>query len=432
MMGVLYASATTCRGTAPVPTVSPTLALLDHPAAAHKVLRGQVDDLFEAFASVSDPRKPQGVRFPLPVVLSLALLAVTCGAVGFDEIAEIAADLDPDLRAGFGLVRSAPSAATFRRVLNGTDPHALDEALCRWADPTTTADPDPPHTPAPVVIRRVVSADGKTMRAARRPGPDGQAVQDQVVEVLDQATGVVLACEQVTGQDEIATLRRVVSRLVDRWGSLAGAVLVADSKHTQHDLVRAVNDADGWWVLPVKKNQPGIHTRVTGLPWPQVAAADIDRDRGHGRRETRTVRVLQRPGHLDLGLADATQVIKIGRHVLRKKTVTAEPSWTREFAYLLTNLPAHLADPAALGEIVRSHWRIENRLHWVRDTAYDEDRHTARTGNGPVVLACLRNTAISRHRLTGADNIRKRLRACARDAHRALDALTVGKPQDQL
>lgn len=415
-------------------TVSPTLVLFDHPAAAHKVLRGQVDDLLEAFASVSDPRQPQGVRFALPLVLSLALLAVTCGAVGFAEIAEVAADLDPDLKAGFGLVRSAPSAATFRRVLNGVDPHTLDEALCRWADSTTTTEPDlsPTSVPAPVVITRVVSADGKTMRAARRPGLEGQLVQEQVVQVMDQASGVVLACEQVSGQDEIAALRRVVSRLADRWGSLAGVVLVADSKHTQHETVGALNDADGWWVLPVKKNQPGIHTRVKGLPWSQVVAADVDRGRGHGRRETRTVRVLQRPGHIDLGLAGATQAIKIGRYVLRKKTVTAEAAWTREVAYVLTNLPAHLAGPAVLGQIVRSHWRIENQLHWVRDIAYDEDRHTARTGNGPVVLACLRNTAISRHRLTGADNIRKRLRACARDARRALDALTISKPQDQL
>ncbi|MDE3725210.1 transposase family protein [Nocardiopsis sp. N85] len=127
-MGVLYASVTTCRGTAPVSPVSPTLALLDHPAAAHKALHGQVDALLRAFAGVPDSRRPCGVRFRLPTVLGLALLAVTCGAVGFDEIAEVAADLTPELRAGFGLVRSAPSAATFRRVINATDPLALDEA----------------------------------------------------------------------------------------------------------------------------------------------------------------------------------------------------------------------------------------------------------------------------------------------------------------
>ena len=209
-------------------------------------------------------------------------------------------------------------------------------------------------------------------------------------------------------------------------------MLVADAKHTQHRLVDQVNDAGRWWLLPVKENQPTVFEQITALPWRVVDPQDVDRGKGHGRQETRSIRVIQAPKHVDLGLAGAAQVIKVGRQTLRKKNLTAEPAWTREFAYLLTNLPAQLADPATLARIVRSHWRIENQLHWVRDTAYDEDRHTARTGNGPINLACLRNTAISRHRATGADNIRKRLRACTRHAHRALEALTPHRPQDQL
>lgn len=412
--------------------VSPVLALFDQPTVRQKVLRGQVEGLLEAFASVPDPRDARGVRFPLVVVLGLAQLAVACGAVGFDEIAEVAADLDPDLTGAFGLVRSAPSSGTFRRVLNATDPVALDEALSRWADRPVAGESGPVEQAGPAArVARVVSADGKTMRAARRR-LEGRVAQDQVVEVLDQATGVVLACQEVKVGDEIGAVGHAVTRLIDRWGSLAGIVLVADAKHTQHRLVDQVSGAGGWWVLPVKENQPGIHTRVTALPWSDLTAAAVERGTGHGRRETRTIRVIQAPDHVDLGLAGAIQVIKIGRHILRKKNLTAEPAWTRETAYFLTNLPAHLADPAFLARIVRSHWRIENQLHWVRDTAYDEDRHTARTGNGPVNLACLRNTAISRHRLTGASNIRKRLRARARHAHRALHALTTRQVQDQL
>lgn len=413
--------------------VSPVLALFDQPTVRQKVLRGQVDGLLEAFASVPDPRRARGVRFPLVVVLGLAQLAVACGAVGFDEIAEVAADLDADLTGAFGLVRSAPSSGTFRRVLNATDPVALDEALCRWAEPPAgeVCEPGVVEAGSAARVARVVSADGKTMRAARRRDT-GRLTQDQVVEVLDQASGVVLACQEVDGGDEIGAVGQAVARLVDRWGSLAGVVLVADAKHTQHKLVDQVSDAGGWWVLPVKENQPGIHARVTGLPWSDLTAAAVERGTGHGRQETRTIRVIQAPEHVDLGLAGAAQVIKIGRHTLRKKNLTSVPAWTRESAYFLTNLPAHLADPASLARIVRSHWRIENQLHWVRDTAYDEDRHTARTGNGPVNLACLRNTAISRHRATGADNIRKRLRACARHAHRALEALTTRRPEHQL
>lgn len=413
--------------------VSPVLALFDQPTVTQRVLRGQVDGLLEAFASVPDPRDARGVRFSLVVVLGLAQLAVACGAVGFDEIAEVAADLDPELTGAFGLVRSAPSSGTFRRVLNATDPVALDEALCRWADRPVAGESGPVRQAGSVgpVVRRVVSADGKTMRAARRR-LEGRVAQDQVVEVLDQATGVVLACQEVQSGDEIGAVEQALTRLVDRWGSLAGVVLVADAKHTQHRLVDQVGGAGGWWVLPVKENQPGIHARVTALPWSDLTAAAVERGTGHGRKETRTIRVIQAPEHVDLGLAGAAQVIKIGRHTLRKKNLTAQPAWTRESAYFLTNLPAQLADPAFLARIVRSHWRIENQLHWVRDTAYDEDRHTARTSNGPVNLACLRNIAISRHRLTGADNIRKRLRACTRHAHRALQALTTRGPEDQL
>ncbi len=343
------------------------------------MLRGQVDGLLEAFASVPDPRQARGVRFPLVVVLGLAQLAVACGAVGFDEIAEVAGDLDPELTGAFGLVRSAPSAGTFRRVLNATCPVVLDEALCRWAEPPVPEVREPGVVGAGPAARveRVVSADGKTMRAARRRLEPGRFTQDQVVEVLDQASGVVLACQEVEGGDEIGAVGQVMTRLVDRWGSLAGVVLVADAKHTQHKLVDQINDAGGWWVLPVKENQPGIHTRVTALPWSDLQAADVERSKGHGRQETRTIRVIQAPEHVDLGLAGVAQVIKIGRHILRKKNLTAEHVWTREYAYFLargsrrsSRLPARRSVPTS-GCRVRTLRRAPRirRLRWSRSTA---------------------------------------------------------------
>lgn len=427
-MGVLYASVSAGKGIAPVSAVFPVLAVLDQPTVTQKLLRGQVDGLLEAFDQVSDPRKARGKRHRLMIVLGLAQLATACGAVGFDEIAEVAADLDPDLIDAFGLVRCPPSSATFRRVLCAVDTIMLDEALCRWVEQAPAGD----AVPEPGVVKRVLSADGKTMRGARRRHGDGKLVQDQVVAVLDHDTGGVLAGQQVTGGDEIAAVRALISRLIERWGDLHGVVLVTDAKHTQHKLVEKLNAAGGWWVLPIKANQPTILETIKGLPF-EFKPHDIDHGTGHGRRETRTVRVLQVPEFLDLGLAGARQIIKIGRHVKRAKHPGAEPTWTRELAYLLTSMPFHAGNPARLAQIVRGHWQIESRLHWARDTAYHEDRHTARTGHGPTNLTCLRNTAISRHRATGADNIAHRLRACARDPHRALRALThTTQPVDQL
>src|SRR5690606_36665894 len=130
-----------------------------------------------------------------------------------DEIAVVAADLDPDLTGAFGLVRSAPSSGTFRRVLNATDPVALDEALSRWADRPVAGESGPVEQAGPAArVARVVSADGKTMRAARRR-LEGRVAHDQVVEVLDHATGVVLACHEVKVGDEIGAVGHAVTRL---------------------------------------------------------------------------------------------------------------------------------------------------------------------------------------------------------------------------
>lgn len=80
----------------------------------------------------------------------------------------------------------------------------------------------------------------------------------------------------------------------------------------------------------------------------------------------------------------------------------------------------------ALLELVRGHWTIENRLHWVRDVTFDEDRSQIRKGNGPRVMATLRNLAISILRLAGAHYIAKATRWCARDHQRAMRLVGLG------
>ena len=87
---------------------------------------------------------------------------------------------------------------------------------------------------------------------------------------------------------------------------------------------------------------------------------------------------------------------------------------TVEVVYLITSADHQAAPPVTLAAWVQGHWGIENRLHWVRDVTFDEDRSQVRTGNAPQVMATLRNTAISLLRLTGWDNIAAGLRHHAR------------------
>lgn len=92
----------------------------------------------------------------------------------------------------------------------------------------------------------------------------------------------------------------------------------------------------------------------------------------------------------------------------------------QETAYGVTSLSAEVAPPKRLLDLSRGHWHIENRLHWVRDVTFDEDRSQVRKGSGPRVLATLRNLAISLFRLAGFSSIAEALRVCAWDASRAL------------
>jgi hypothetical protein len=92
-----------------------------------------------------------------------------------------------------------------------------------------------------------------------------------------------------------------------------------------------------------------------------------------------------------------------------------------EVVHGITSRPGAGKESAkALLELVRGHWTVENRLHWVRDVTFDEDRSQVRTRNGPRVMATLRNLAISILRLAGAEYIAKAVRWCARDHQRAL------------
>jgi predicted transposase YbfD/YdcC len=146
-----------------------------------------------------------------------------------------------------------------------------------------------------------------------------------------------------------------------------------------------------------------------------VPVAYDKRERGHGRAERRTLKVTA----VARGLAfpHAAQAIQI----VRRRTAKGRRS--RETCYAVTSLTATQASPAQLAAIIRGHWGIEDRLHWVRDIDFDEDRCQIRTAAGPQIMASLRNLAITILRLAGATSIAAALRHCARRPGRPLQAI---------
>jgi predicted transposase YbfD/YdcC len=209
--------------------------------------------------------------------------------------------------------------------------------------------------------------------------------------------------------NEIPAVRTLLTRF-----DLREVVVTVDAMHTQSDTATAITAAGGDYVFTVKANQPTLHAACKELPWAAVPGHRVT-STGHGRRVTRTIKVLGAPAWVDF--AGATQIAQIRRTVTRagKKSV--------EVVYLITSADHRAAPPAVLAAWVQGHWGIENQLHWVRDVTFDEDRSQIRTGNAPRVMATLRSTAIGLLRLTGWTNIAAGLRHHARDPHHPVKLL---------
>jgi predicted transposase YbfD/YdcC len=294
-----------------------------------------------------------------------------------------------------GAARGPAEESTFRRAFALVSADVLDRVLGAWL-----------HTRAVQGGGRLVIAiDGKTVRGARNK--TGKA--PHLVAALAHGIGTVLGQVAVDEKpDEIPAVRELLKAFTD----LAGVVFTIDAMHTQHDTAQAVLSRDADYVMTVKATMPTLYRQLKKLPWtaiPAVSAVSTD----HGRRARRTIKAVLAPAWI--GFAGAAQVAQL------RRTVTRNGRKTVEVVYLITS--DRDADPATLAAWVRGHWEIENRLHWVRDVTYQEDKSLVRTGNAPRVMASLRSLAIGLLRLDGHINIAAANRHHARDPQRTLKLL---------
>ena len=336
-------------------------------------------------------------------MLALATAAVLTGARSLAAITEWAADAPPLVLAALGVRRDpltgehrVPGETTLRRVLTTIDGDALDAAVTAWlADRLPAPGPRQP---------RAIAVDGKTLRGATQPG--GRPVH--LLGALDHATGAVLAQHQVDGAPEEVTGFQPLLAGLD----LTGVTVTADALHTKRDAAKfLVTDKHAHYLLTVKANQPTLHAQLRQLPWHDVPVLHRSRDRGHGRVETRSLKVVTVAG---LGFPHARQAVQITRRVrdLHRRR------WRTVVVYAVTDLTFTQASPAQLADLLRGHWTIENTLHWVRDVTFTEDASRVRTGTAPRAMATLRNLAIGALRLAGITNIAAGLRHIGRDPAR--------------
>ena len=355
-------------------------------------------ELLAALATVPDPRAARGRRHPLPSILAIAACAVVAGAKSLVAIAEWAVAATPAALARIGVDGDPPCESTIRRTLQRLHADGLDTILGTWAalkDDTQG--------------RRVIAIDGKSIRGAI--GSSGRC--RHLLAALSHGAGLVLGQVDVDAKtNEVPMLPRLLADI-----NIVGAVITADALHCVRDHATYLVERHAHYLLTVKGNQPKLRRQFAALPWADVPISHRAQDRGHGRVEIRTTKVVTiAAGILFPHASQAMQIIRKSRPLKGRK-------WTTETVYAVTDLGSEHAQPHQLAAWLRGHWAIENRLHWVRDVTWAEDLSQIRTASGPQVMATLRNLAITLLRLTGAINIAAATRHQARDHYRPITLL---------
>jgi len=368
----------------------------------------EVPSLAQALSLIPDFRQAQGRRYELLPVLLLACVAVMCGCRSQSAIAEWGSNYGSRwlMRLGFKSSRG-PSQSTLHRILRGINHLLVERALTTWAEHVLMA-----FACSGREGLDGFPVDGKTLCGSCKQG----AEQTHLLSCLSHRLGIVMSQLAVSDQtNEITRVDELVEGLV-----LEGKVVTAGALLTRRGICRGIINRGGDYLLVVKDNQPqlleDIEMSFADYWWlrdsiGQASLTDQHGDRIH-RWEMKASTLLEGYSRWP-GLR---QVLKLERMVTNKRTGEVR----REVSYAITSLGPERAAPAELIKLWREHWHIENRLHWVRDVTFDEDRSQVRAGHIPQVMAALRNEAISLMRLMGANNIAA---ACRRYAARPAEAL---------
>jgi len=365
-----------------------------------------IEKLGQYLVGVEDPRCSGKVEHRLVEVLVIAVCAVIACAESWDDIALYGRSKLAWLRTFLDLPNGTPSHDTFRRVFMLIDPDAFEAGFSAWVGSL-----------ADRFEREVVAIDGKTIRRSFDHGRDQSPLH--VVSAWASGQGLVLGQRCVDGKSNEIT---AVPELLDQL-ALQNSIVTLDVMGCQTAIAEKTLARGGDYLLTLKGNHPLAHAAVVEhfdqrcFRRGAASRADCDAfDGTHGRLVRRRVFASTEAAALEAlsgwpGLRTVLAVESI-------RSVNSAPIKVEsEIRYFLSSCPD---SPAVLGQAVRSHWAIENTLHWVLDVTFREDDSRVRDRTAARNLALLRKIALNivgRDKTTKASVRARRKKAAWNDAY---------------
>src|SRR3954470_15982692 len=345
-------------------------------------------NLIEHFQTLTDPRVDRRREHELIDILIIAVCTLLCGGETFNDMEDFGYAKQDWFKTFLTLRSGIPSHDTFNRVFAAIDPKEFLDCFLRWTQSVRQA-----------VSQEIVAVDGKALRRALNKDQS----MKYIVSAWAESNGLVLGQLKVADKSNEITAVPELLRVLE----LSGCIVTIDAMGCQKKIAREIIEADADYVLALKGNQETVHEEVkafldqtvaqtqvqlpAGAKLPKAAAtlASLETvEKDHGRIEIRRFyQSAELDWFADLEKWEGLKSVGMVESVREVGGVT-----TTERRYFLSSLPLGVE---TFARAVRSHWGVENKLHWVMDVCFREDQSRARAGYAAENLATLRRLALN-------------------------------------
>lgn len=359
---------------------------------------GFVDD----FSHLTDPRAKRNQLYGLEEILLLSLCACICGAEGWQDVEDFGKLKIAYLRRYLDYKNGTPSDDTLRRFYRHINPTEFENLFRKWVERV-----------AQKAAAKVIAIDGKSVRRSF----DGETKILHLISAFATEARIVLGQERVLEKSNEITAIPIILK----WLDVKGHIITIDAMGCQFKIADQILHQGGDYIFSLKGNQGQLADDVTTyFEDPELAStisSHTDYDKGHGRVETRKCWVANDVEWLTKRHPKWSSI----RSIIKIRSTRESKTTTHEVRYYISSLAE---TPTKILKSIRSHWAIENSLHWVLDMSFNEDYSRIRKGNAPYVMAIIRHVALNLLQLAKTEMPRqsiKRLRKMCGWDDRTLD-----------
>lgn len=326
------------------------------------------------FNELEDPRRDKCKKHLLQDIIMITIAAVICGAETWNQIEEYAIAKQEWLRTFLTLINGIPSHDTFNRLFSSLDPDKFESCFFQWV-----------ATIHKQTLGEVIAIDGKTIRGAKQ---NGKKSAIHMVSAWACENNLVLGQVKVRDKsNEITAIPKLLEIL-----EITDGIITIDAMGCQREIASKIIDNHGNYILAVKDNQKELHESIQAdFIFSKQVQQDTTIDYGHGRIETRTCSVITDFKHIKNPekWKNLRSIVRIESTRVFKNSLKEDQTAVR---YYISSVQANAKD---FQQTIRSHWAIENKLHWTLDVAFGEDASRKRAGNAAQNFSAINKIALN-------------------------------------